>query len=100
MTITIFVVLPEMVEPDLVIELATMTVMYDGTLAGGGGLLPVVVVQLPPQAGGLGLVELANPLKPDGARPPLNEFDFAHWSPQKVTRLPTAALPSPITNVV
>jgi hypothetical protein len=55
--------LPEIVEPDCVIELAAITVMKGGRLLGGPELLPVPLVHVPPQAGGFGLVELAKPLK-------------------------------------
>jgi hypothetical protein len=49
--------------------------------------------------GGRLLVELANPLKSEGAAPPLSVFKLAHCAPQNVTRLPTTALRSPTTNV-
>ena len=77
--------LPEIVGPDFVIELATMTVMYVGTLLGGPELLPELLVHVPPQFGGFGLVEFAKPLKLAGAGPPLSEFRFAHCAPQNVT---------------
>jgi hypothetical protein len=48
--------------PDFPIELETMTAMYDGTVAGGGVLLPGSVVQLVPHDGFAGLS--SNPLKP------------------------------------
>ena len=97
--ITTFGMLPEIVDPDCVIELATMTFMNDGTLLGGPELLPGLLVQAPPQIGGFGLAALAKPLKPAGAGPPLSELRSAHCSPQNVTRLPTTALPSPITKL-
>src|SRR5205807_9329218 len=39
--------LPEMAFPDFVVELVTITVMVDGTLIGGGGLFPALVLQVP-----------------------------------------------------
>jgi hypothetical protein len=41
--------LPEMPGPDFVIELATMTLMVDGSVAGGLEGAPVPLVQVPPQ---------------------------------------------------
>ena len=70
--------LPAIVEPDLFIELATITVMYAGTLLGGPELLPGSLFHVPPQAGGVVLVEFAKPLKVEGAGPPLSEFELAH----------------------
>jgi len=72
--VTIFEMLPEIVEPAFVIELATTAVINDGTLFGGEALLPGWVVPAPPQTGKAGLSELANPLKPLGTAPPLNEL--------------------------
>ena len=40
---------PEMVAPDLVIELEAITAMKGGTLSGGFELFPGRLVQLPPQ---------------------------------------------------
>lgn len=77
--------LPVIVAPDCVAELATRTVINGGTLFGGRELLPGLLVQEPPQAGGFGLVELAKPLKPEGAEPPLSVFRFAHRASQNVT---------------
>src|SRR5437660_1539558 len=88
---------PEIVSPDLVIELATNTLMVGGTPPGRFESLPGVLVQLPPHVGAPGLVELANPRNAAGAGPPLSKFDFAHCDPQKTTCWPTAALRSPIT---
>src|SRR5467141_3130275 len=48
-----------------------------------------------PHVGALG--SSAKPLKLAGAAPPLNEFVFAHWAPQKVTAVPFALCRSPIT---
>ena len=74
-----------MVDPELPIELAAIAVIVESTVAGGGGLFPGPVCQVPPQADGFGVVELAKPLKAAGAEPPLNEFRFAHSDPQNVT---------------
>jgi len=51
--------LPEMTDPDLVIELATMTLMVEGTVDGGLELLPGGVLHVPPQFAGLGVVASA-----------------------------------------
>ena len=67
--------LPVIVEPDCVMELAAITVMKGGRLLGGPELLPVALVHVPPQATGFGLVELAKPLKLWGAVPALREFN-------------------------
>jgi hypothetical protein len=89
--------LPEIVEPDWMMELAAITVMKGGRLLGGCELLPVALVHVPPQATGFGSVELAKPLKLWGAPPPLVEFNEAQCAPQNVTWLPTTAFSSPIT---
>jgi len=60
--------------PDWVIELAAITVINWGKLLGAPELLPVELVHVPPQDIGLGLVELAKPLKLFGAAPPLKEL--------------------------
>jgi hypothetical protein len=91
--------LPEMTLPDLVIELATITVMVEGTVAGGDVLLPGPAFHVPPQAGGFVLGALAKPLNALGARPPLIEFCFAHFAPQNVTCWPTIAFLFPITKL-
>jgi hypothetical protein len=62
------------VGPDFVIELLTITVINDGTVAGGPELLPGLLVQAPSQIAGFGLVELVKPLKLLGAVPPLSKF--------------------------
>ena len=77
--------LPEITEPFLATELETITVMYSGIALGGPELFPGSLVHVPPQVAGLVLVEFANPLKLDGAEPPLREFKLAHCAPQKVT---------------
>src|SRR3989442_1783973 len=94
---TILGILPDMVEPDLVIELDAITAMKAGTVAGGPELFPGSVVHVPPQVGGAVLVVSAKPLKAAGAGPPLSELTFAHCAPQKVTALPTVASTLPIT---
>src|SRR5579872_6139086 len=87
---------PEMVEPDFVIELATITPMYEGSgPPGGDALLLGPVVQLVPHTGGTALS--SNPLNDDGVGPPLRVLSFDHWAPQNVTAVPLALLPSPIT---
>ena len=97
--ITSLRLLPEITEPLLAIELDTITVMNSGIAAGAPALLPGSLVQVPPHVAGDVLAELANPLKLDGAEPPLSELDFAHCAPQNVTWLPTIALLSPITKL-
>lgn len=84
-TIAIVGMLPEIVGPDFVMELLTITVINEGTLAGGPELLPGLLVHAPPQIAGLGLVELVKPLKPLGPGPPLSELKFAHRALQNVT---------------
>ena len=78
MTITILEMSPEIVGPDLVIELEAITAMNGGTVAGGGELFPGWVTQVPPQVGGVKLVSSAKPLNAAGAAPPLSEFSVAH----------------------
>src|SRR5207302_9191101 len=95
--VTIFRSLPEITEPDIVTELAAITLMVDGTVARGPELLPGSLFHVPPQVAGFGFNVFANPLKAAGAAPPLSEFCFDHCDPQKVTCCPTAALASPIT---
>ena len=95
-TTTMWTIVPEIVDPDLEIELETITAMKAGTVPGGPALLPGPVDQRVPQvAGTLGL--FAKPLKLSGADPPLSEFSFAHWAPQNVTCEPTPADWSPTT---
>ena len=91
--------MPEIVDPDFEIELETITAMKSGSgPAGGGELLPGAAVQFVPHAGAV-LGSFSKPLKAAGASPPLNVFSFAHWAPQKVTWVPTAEFPSPITKL-
>ena len=54
--------------------------------------------QFVPQDGAV-LGSFSKPLKADGASPPLNVFSFAHCALQKVTWVPTAEFPSPITKL-
>jgi hypothetical protein len=75
--------------------------MYAGTPDTGGGLLPVVVVQLPPHTGGFELRVAAKPLNDDGADPLDRLFKLDHVSPHHVTvvEVPAAAtVLSPSTN--
>src|ERR671937_2105283 len=89
---------PETVEPDLLIELETITPMYEGRgPAGGGGLLPGDVVQFVPHVTAAG--ESSKPLNEAGAAPPERLFSFDHCAPQKVTEVPVAAFPSPMTKL-
>ena len=74
--------LPEIIDPVLVIELDTMTVIWAGTLFGGPELFPGSLRQVPPQLAGFVLGKFAKPLKPEGVAPPLSEFEFAHCEPQ------------------
>jgi hypothetical protein len=91
--------LPEMTLPDLVIELATITVMVEGIVAGGDELLPGPAFHVPSQAAGFVLGMLAKPLNALGAWPLLREFAFAQCAPQNVTMWPTIAFLSPITKL-
>src|SRR5437016_5822653 len=77
--------------------LATITAMYAGTALGGGALFPVVLVQLPPQAGGVLLRFLAKPLNAFGADPPERLFALDHCELHHVTVAPSATLLSPTT---
>ena len=63
-----------MTVPDLVIELAAITLMKAGTLSGGWQLLPGSLCQVPPHDGGFGFNTLAKPLKLAGAEPPLRSL--------------------------
>src|SRR5262245_24037632 len=89
-------VLPEILEPDLEIELEAITPMNSGSGGAGGlALLPGLVLQPAPQVGVFGVG--ANPLKLAGAAPPLREFCFHQSAPQNVTAEPIALFRSPIT---
>src|SRR2546430_15074632 len=95
LTMTVCGVLPGSVEPDLVIELETITAMNSGSGPGGGfALLPGPVVQLVPHVtlGGF----FSKPLNAAGALPPVRLFRLDHCAPQKVTEVPIAAWVSPI----
>ena len=81
-----------MTSPDFVIELATITLIVDGRVAGGRDVIPVLLVHVPPQNGGLGAVFSAKPLKEEGAGPPVSLLALAHLAPQNVTCCPTTAL--------
>jgi hypothetical protein len=63
---------PEIVDPDWVMLLETTTPMKGGIVSGGFELLPGLLVQVSPQAGGLVLTSEAKPLKLSGAGPPLS----------------------------
>lgn len=98
MTITISGMLPLwMVLPVCVILLETTTAIYAGTALGGGGLLPVELIQLPPQTGGVALRVLAKPLNALGAGPPERLLTLYHCDPHHVTVAPSVALLSPTT---
>lgn len=62
----------------MVIELDTITAMYDGMVSGGPELSPGSLVQAPPQLGRFVPTDSAKPSKLDGAGPPLSEFNLAH----------------------
>src|SRR5690348_3964892 len=88
-----------MLEPDLEIELETITAMKAGSgPTGGGGVLPGVVDQVVPHAGNAAGA-FSNPLNAAGAAPELRSFCFHHCAPQKMTAVPVAAFRSPITKV-
>lgn len=83
---TIFGMFPEIVLPEDVIDEETSTPMRLGTSATGGGLLPALVVQFPPQAGGdEGDTLAAKPLNPGGAGPPLRLFFSDHCELHQVS---------------
>ena len=87
---------PEILGPDLLDELVTITAISAGSgPSGGGELLPGSALQLIPQAGVPGLS--AKPLKLRGAGPPLSALIFAHCAPQNVTEVPTAEFSFPMT---
>jgi hypothetical protein len=90
--------LPEIVEPDLLIELDTITAIWSGTEPGGFELLPGSVTHVSPHFAGLCGMLLAKPLKLAGAVRPLSELSVLHCAPQKVTLVPIAEFRSPITN--
>src|SRR5216117_3367473 len=98
-TTTIREMLPEILEPDLVIELDTITALWDGIGRGGAESSSLSVVKSPPGFGSRMLVEFAKPVKLAGAEPLLNAFDLCHCALQNVTCLPTTPSPSPMTKV-
>ena len=63
--------LPVITDPDFVTELLAITVIRVGTLFGGTELLPGSLIHIPPQFGVGAPVELAKPLKAEGAFAPL-----------------------------
>ena len=65
----IFLMLPEMTVPFLLIELETITAMYCGNVAGGFVVFPGLVNQVPLQVGAE--EPSSNPLNALGADPPL-----------------------------
>src|SRR5258708_34387567 len=75
---------PEIVIPDLEIEFATITAIYDGTLVGGLELLPGSVVHVSPQVGTFELRVSANPLNESDAAPPVKVFILDHLAPHHV----------------
>src|SRR5690349_10932184 len=92
---TIFMIVPLIVEPDFVTLLVTITDMYAGSGPfGGGALFPGSVVKVAPHVGAAGY--LAKPLNDDGPAPLLILFAVDHWLPQKFT-VPVW-LWSPMTN--
>jgi hypothetical protein len=73
---------PEIVGPDLSIALETITAVNDGSgPAGGGGLLPGLVVQFVPHVTTAG--EFSKPLNAAGAAPPERLFSFDHSAPRR-----------------
>jgi hypothetical protein len=84
--------------PDFITELVTSIAVYEGTLAGGAGLLPVLVDHVPPHAvASSGL--FANPSKLFGAGPPLMWFALDQPLPQNVTTPDPLASRSPMTKL-
>lgn len=70
---------PEIVLPDWLTLLVTITPMNDGNGPGGADeLLPEPAVHVPPQDGGVVLVVAAKPLNADGAAPPLSLLRVDH----------------------
>src|ERR671914_217250 len=75
---------PVGVEPFWVTLLVTIVAMSFGTVPVGGGLFPVVVLQLgSPHCGSVSV--FSKPLKAEGAGPPESLFAEAHWFPHHVT---------------
>jgi hypothetical protein len=86
-TTTICDTSPEIVLPLRVTPIGTATPMYAGMLDASGGfeLFPSLVVQVPPQWGGLVLVVLAKPLNAAGAGPAESRLSAAQAAPHQVT---------------
>src|SRR6476646_9843174 len=84
---------PEIAAPFFVTPLDMAVPMYAGREVTGDELLPGELVQLPPHTGGVELSASANPLKADGAEPPLRPFCLAHCAPQNVRVAPVAWSP-------
>jgi hypothetical protein len=98
MTTTMCRMLPVITDPDLVTLLDTITLIVLGRVAGGAELFPGRVVHLDPHTNAVR--SSANPFIDAGARPSLKALSFAHWEPQKFTKLPTVGFPadkSPMT---
>src|SRR5579862_1842918 len=87
--------LPEIVLPDFVTWLVTITAISPGTLAGGGVLLPGSVVQVLPQVGAV--LPSSKPLKLAGPEPVLSALFFHHCDPHQLTWPPETFSRSPIT---
>src|SRR4051812_19470448 len=81
---------PEIVEPDFLIFVETITAMKGGTAAGGFELLPGRLVQVPPQVVA-GRARSAKPLNDAGAPPPVRSFSFHHSAPHHSTVAPRGA---------
>src|SRR5579859_4570287 len=94
-TTTMWTISPEIVDPDWVTWLATITPINEGTVDGGLELLPVSAVQVWPQVG----VELpfSKPLKLAGAEPLLRGLAFHHCAPHHSTEAPEWFSRSPMT---
>jgi hypothetical protein len=80
----------------LMTELVTSMAVNDGTLSGGGVLLPGKALNLPPHVVGPAGIP-AKPLNADGAFPPLTELAEFHCELQNVAVTPRPLFPLPIT---
>src|SRR6266446_6207726 len=79
-------------------RLETTTPMKGGSVSGGFGLSPPLLVHVSPQTGGFVLITEAKPLKLLGALPPLSTFCLDQSAPQNSIVLgPTTAVVSPKT---
>src|SRR5919198_5282942 len=93
------VIVPLIVEPFFVTSLDTITSIWLGSDGGGAEVSPGAGLKVAPQVR-LGVELSAKPFIAEGALPPLSEFCFAHWLPQKYTACPMVGEPaemSPIT---